>query len=92
MPTQNVNLPEFQAEFIRERIRAGRFKNASEVVRAGLRLLEQHEAENALKLEAMQKAIKEGFDAIDRGRYEALTDQTLDAFMDAVSAKPPAAA
>jgi antitoxin ParD1/3/4 len=57
MPTQNVNLPDFQAEFIQARIKAGRDKNASEVVRAGLRLLEQHEAENALKLRAMQLAI-----------------------------------
>ena len=45
MPTQNVNLPDFQAKFIQKRIKAGRYKNASEVVRAGLRLLEQHEAE-----------------------------------------------
>ena len=41
MPTQNVNLQDHQADFIRERVRMGRFQNASEVVRAGLRLLEQ---------------------------------------------------
>ena len=87
MPTQNVNLPDFQAKFIQKRIKAGRYKNASEVVRAGLRLLEQHEAENALKLQAMQMAIKEGFSAIDQGHCETLTDQTLDTFMASVSAK-----
>ncbi len=92
MPTQNVNLPDFLANFIRQRVEAGRYKNASEVVRAGLRLLEQHEAENALKLEAMQQAIREGFEAFDQDRYETLTDQNLDAFMDSVSAKPQTAA
>jgi len=69
MPTQNVNLQDHQANFIQERIKTGRFQNASEVVRAGLRLLEQQEAENELKLKALREAIDVGFKAIDEGRY-----------------------
>ena len=42
--------------FITSQIEAGRFKNASEVVRAGLRLLEEHEQ----KVEALRLALAEG--------------------------------
>ena len=88
MPTQNVNLQDHQANFIQERIKTGRFQNASEVVRAGLRLLEQQEAENELKLQALREAIDVGFKAIDEGRYITLESrEDISAFMDSVRAK-----
>lgn len=89
MPTQNVNLQEHQANFIQERIKSGRFQNASEVVRAGLRLLEQQEAENELKLKALREAIDLGFADIDAGRYTTINSpEELEAFMESVSPKP----
>ena len=45
MPTRNVNLTEHFDHFIETGITSGRFGNASEVVREGLRLLEQSERE-----------------------------------------------
>lgn len=39
---------------------SGRFNNVSEVVRAGLRLLEEREAEQAVKLQALREAIALG--------------------------------
>ena len=44
MPTRNVVLTESQADLVRELVESGRYQNASEVIRAGLRLLEDHEA------------------------------------------------
>jgi antitoxin ParD1/3/4 len=74
MPTQNVNLSDKQADFIRQRVKGGNFRNASEVVRAGLRLLEQQERENKLKLRALRKLATEGFEQLDRGEYEEIGD------------------
>ena len=73
MPTRNVNLTEHLDRFVERRIRSGRFSNASEVVREGLRLLEQKEAEDKAKLEWLRGATVEAFAALDRGEGVALT-------------------
>ena len=56
----SISIGEYFDGFIQNRISAGRFKNASEVVRAGLRLLEEEEN----RLVALREAIQEG---IERG-------------------------
>ncbi|OYU17020.1 MAG: addiction module antitoxin [Rhodobacteraceae bacterium PARR1] len=45
MATRNVVLTEPQSQMIDDLVAAGRFQNASEALRAGLRLLEREEAE-----------------------------------------------
>src|ERR1700730_3797485 len=82
MPTRNVNLTDHLDRFIEAGITSGRFSNASEVVREGLRLLEQREEEDKAKLEWLRAAAKEGFDAIERGDYVTLrSGQDLTEFM-----------
>ncbi|MBW8619688.1 MAG: type II toxin-antitoxin system ParD family antitoxin [Hyphomicrobiales bacterium] len=58
----NVNLGERFEAFIQEQIREGRYQNASEVVRAGLRLLEDHEAERKQNFERLKAEINAAFD------------------------------
>src|SRR5437588_3238747 len=85
MPTRNVNLTEHFERFIEAGITSGRFSDASEVVREGLRLLEQREQEDKAKLEWLRGAAKEGFDDIERGDYVTLrSDQEIDDFVDQV--------
>ena len=81
MPTQNVNLPEHQAKFIQQRVKSGRYQNASEVVRAGLRLLEQQESEDQLRLQALKKITQQAFDALDRDKQTSFTPQSLDDYL-----------
>ena len=59
MPTSVALSPHFE-HFIREQVDSGRYNNASEVVRAGLRLLEDQQQQASLKLEALRAAITAG--------------------------------
>ena len=72
MLSRNVDVTEHFDRFIEIGITSGRFSNASEVVREGLRLLERREQEDQAKLRWLRAAAKEGFDAIDRGDYVSL--------------------
>ena len=60
MPTRNVNLTEELDRFVLTRVESGRYENASEVVRAALRILEREEEQYAAKLGALRAAIDEG--------------------------------
>ena len=52
----SISLGEHFTDFVDDRVRSGRYASASDVVRAGLRLLEERET----KLEQVRSALKEG--------------------------------
>lgn len=52
----SISLGNHFEDFVNSQVGTGRFTNASEVIRAGLRLLEERER----KLEALRKALIEG--------------------------------
>ena len=72
MPTRNVHLTEHFDTLIAAGVESGQFSNASEVVREGLRLLEQRQQEDRAKIEWLRGAAQEGIDAIERGEYVTL--------------------
>ena len=83
MPTRNVNLTDHYDAFVAQLLESGRFRNASEVVRAALRLLETHNREEQAKIEALRDAFKEGQDAYERGEFVAMdSDAEIDRFFD----------
>lgn len=59
MPTSVALGPHFET-FVRNQVQSGRFNNASEVVRAGLRLLEDTEHRKQLELETLRAEIAAG--------------------------------
>lgn len=73
----SISLGSYFDEFIQNRINAGRYKNASEVVRAGLRLLEEEEN----KLNSLKEAIQEGMDS------GIVNDFEPDAYLKKIKAK-----
>lgn len=69
MPTRNVVLTDHQAQLVDQLVRCGRYQNASEVLREGLRLVERRESEDQLRLEALRAAAKVGIDGIESGQF-----------------------
>lgn len=60
MPTRNINLTPQMDKFVESRIKRGDYANASEVLRAGLRALEQAEKEDKARLDALRAAVMAG--------------------------------
>ncbi len=57
----SITLGSYFDQFIQSTLREGRYKNASEVVRAGLRLLEEEEQKIIALRHAIDQGIKSGF-------------------------------
>ena len=70
MPTRNVVLTDYQASLVERLVRSGRYQNASEVLREGLRLIEAREAEEKARLKALRGAVGLGIADADAGRLQ----------------------
>ncbi len=81
MATRNVVLTERHEKIIEGLVASGRYQNASEVLREGLRLLEQREAENEAKLAALRAAAAVGFADLDAGRYTELRPEEVEGYI-----------
>ena len=77
IPTRNVVLTEHQTNLIERLVDSGRYQNASEVLREGLRLVESREVEDRVRLEALRQATRVGIDDLEAGRskhFDSLAD------------------
>lgn len=63
MSTRNVVLTDEQDQFVSTLVASGRFQNASEALRAGLRLLEAEESQTL----ALRARLRAGLDEATRG-------------------------
>ncbi|MEM8575704.1 MAG: type II toxin-antitoxin system ParD family antitoxin [Pseudomonadota bacterium] len=64
----SISLTEHQQAFVRALVESGRYHGVSEVVRAGLRLLEDEEARRAAELRRLQADVQDGLADIEAGR------------------------
>jgi antitoxin ParD1/3/4 len=88
MPTRNVVLTKHQEKIIETLVGSGRYQNASEVLREGLRLVEQREAEDAAKLAVLREAAGVGFGALDRGEFREFDSiDNLQTYLNSLSEK-----
>lgn len=81
MPTRNVVLSEHQQRLVETLVQSGRYQNASEVLREGLRLVEERERREAAKLEALRQAVRQGWADVSAGRYADVADDQLEDFV-----------
>lgn len=81
MPTRNVVLSERQQQLVETLVRSGRYQNASEVLREGLRLIEERERLEGAKLKALKQAARQGWADVSAGRYADVADDQLEDFV-----------
>jgi putative addiction module CopG family antidote len=55
MPTRNVVLTDHQAAFVEGLVKSGRYQNASEVLREGVRMIESREREEKARIKALKQ-------------------------------------
>ena len=69
--SMNVSITDSLAEFVQWQVKTGLYSSASEVVRAGLRLLREREAE-------INKGIQLSLEQIERCEYVEMNDEFWD--------------
>ena len=81
MPTRNVVLSEHQHDFVESLVQSGRYQNASEVLREGLRLIEQRDGLEETKRKVLQQAARKGWSDLAAGRHADVADADLEDFI-----------
>ena len=81
MATRNVVLTQHQHELVESLVNSGRYQNASEVLREGLRLLEREQFEEAAKVAVLRQAAEQGWSDLAAGRFADVDDDSLDDFL-----------
>ncbi len=94
MATRNVVLSQHQHELVESLVKSGRYQNASEVLREGLRLLEREQVEESAKLAALRRALEQGWSDLTSGRFDDVEDDSLANFVEqlgvrAAETQPP---
>ena len=78
MPTRNVVITDHREELIAALVASGRYRDASEVLREGLRLVERQIAEEAARLDALRGALEDAEAAMAAGDWVAYRPGLLD--------------
>lgn len=76
----NISLTPDLEQLVNDKVKAGMYPTASEVIREGLRLLRERD----LRLEALRRDVRAGFEAIEKGEYTDYDESTIQKLADRV--------
>jgi len=90
VPTRNIVLTDRQTALIDRLVTSGRYQNASEVLREGLRMIERRDVEDRARLAALRAAVKIGIDDIAAGRFRSFDSrEALRRYFDSLTESAP---
>lgn len=75
----NVSLTPQLEDYIKQKVAKGMYNSVSEVVREALRLLEERDAMQAMRLEALRTDIHQGLESLNKGNGKPLDAKTIKA-------------
>lgn len=75
----NVSLTPKLEVFVKQKVSNGLYNSASEVIREALRLLEERDTLQTMKLDVLRKEIHQGLDSLDRGKGKPLDIEAIKA-------------
>lgn len=78
----NISLPPALEKFVQDKVGAGHYSTASEVVRDGLRLLQEQDRLRQIRDEELRREVQIGIDEIERG--EGIEYDSIQAFIEDV--------
>ncbi len=67
----NISLTPQLEGYVKQKVSTGLYNSASEVIREGLRLLEERDSLQKVKLEALRKDLGAGIESLDAGQGRA---------------------
>ncbi|MEW9903358.1 type II toxin-antitoxin system ParD family antitoxin [Pseudomonas putida] len=82
MATHNIVVPNPMEQSIEALVKSGRYQNFSEVVRAGLRMVLEHEAEETARLEALRNATSVGLMQLEAAEFDEVDADQLGTYLD----------
>jgi antitoxin ParD1/3/4 len=68
----NVSLTPELESYVKQKVAGGMYNSVSEVIREALRLLEERDTIQSMKLEALRQDIKQGLISLDNGEGKPL--------------------
>lgn len=81
MGNRSVVLTPQMEHWVDHLVASGRYQDAGEVLREGLRLLQQRDAQEAARLEGLRQAVTVGATDVEQGRFEEVTAQGLEDYL-----------
>lgn len=74
----NVSLTPELETIVDSKVKSGLYNSASEVVREGLRLLQQRDEMHESKVNALRAEIQKGTDSLEAGRHRDLSEAMVE--------------
>lgn len=75
MPPHSIALTEEQDGFVEGLVASGRYRDADDVVREGLRLLAEREADDGSRLAELRAAAQDGLADLQQGRFSVFVHE-----------------